>query len=396
MSKKIYLNSLGLINALGMDKASIWANLLLAGKRFLSLDEKLIPNKKAFVGKVSQSLAEIPESLQQFENRNNQLLLAAFKQVEADYKKLAADLNSSRIAIILGTSTGAMDDAELQLSQHLKGSGFDESYHFLNQEIGGGDEFLASYLGLQDSIHYTVSTACSSSAKALVAAKYLIENDMADLVIAGGADSLCKLTLNGFNALESLSKSICKPFSDNRDGINIGEGAALFLVSKQPAGVSLLGAGETSDAHHMSAPDPQATGAINAMQQALTQANLSAEQIDYLNLHGTATIKNDEMEAKAVVNVFADSRPFVSSTKHLTGHMLGAAGASEIGFCWLALQNESEGRLPLNQPDTGTEFSALNFVTQAPTKNVKISHCMSNSFAFGGNNISVILSKETN
>lgn len=389
----IYLNSLGLINPLGHDKNSVWQNLIKTNASGLCIERQLVPEKEVYVGKVNSPLMELPKHLSHYNNRNNQMLLTAFKQIEDDFKKLTAGVENVRIAIILGTSTGAMDDAEEQLANLLNNQEPAPEYHFINQEIGGGDQFLADYLELEDSIHYTVSTACSSSAKALIAGKRLIENDMADLIIAGGADSLCKLTLNGFNALESLSKEQCRPFSDDRDGINIGEGAALFLISKQPAPISLVAAGETSDAYHMSAPDPDATGAINAMRQALSRATLSPDDIDYLNLHGTATIKNDEMEAKAIQTVFNKQSPMLSSTKHLTGHMLGAAGVNELAFCWLAMQSD-EQLLPMNQDAIAQEFSGMNFVTQNNRKNANIRHCMSNSFAFGGNNISVILSKE--
>ncbi len=390
---KVYLNSLGLINPLGCDKDSVWQSLTSLGSNGLVIDRELVPEKAVYVGKVLGALVDLPVHLSRYNNRNNRLLLAAFKQIESDYQLLANGLAGNRIAIILSTSTGAMDDAEKQLADIIDGADPDTEYHFLNQEIGGGDSFLADYLNLTESMHYTVSTACSSSAKALIAGKRLLENDMADLVIAGGADSLCKLTLNGFNALESLSKEKCRPFAEDRDGINIGEGAALYLLSKQKSEVYLAGAGETSDAYHMSAPDPEAKGAIDAMQQAVARAGLTPEDIDYLNLHGTATAKNDEMEAKAVQEVFQDNSPLISSTKHLTGHMLGAAGVNEIAFCWLAMQSKDH-LLPVNQPAIAAEFESLNFVTPGNRKNANIRHCMSNSFAFGGNNISVILSKE--
>ncbi len=389
----IYLNDLGLVNPLGEDKLSVWKNLNADDFDGLVEDSELITDKSVYCGKVLTTLEMVPLQQRAYDSRNNRLLLTAFKQLESSYNHLSKGLDPSRIAIILGTSTGAMDDAEKQLEALLNGKPL-QDYNFLNQEIGGGDHFLAEYLNLPDSIRYTVSTACSSSAKALIAAKRLLENDLADLVIAGGADSLCKLTLNGFNSLESLADYKCMPFAEERNGINIGEGAALFLMSKQESSIKLAGAGETSDAYHMSAPDPEAIGAIFAMNQALLQAGLKAGDIDYLNLHGTATIKNDEMEAKAVKSVFQETSPLISSTKHLTGHMLGAAGVNEIAFCWLAMSNQ-ENYLPPNQSKVAKEFADLNFVNFENRSPSKIRHCMSNSFAFGGNNISVIISKVT-
>ncbi len=391
----VYLHNLGMVNSLGATKEAIWQNVNKQTTNYLNPNDELIPDKSIFLGMISETLLEIPQNLSNYDNRNNQLLITAYQQIKDDFEQLSDGLKTSRIAIILGTSTAAMAEAEQELAQVLSGDAFSESYDFINQEVGGGDQFLSEYLKLDKAIHYTVSTACSSSAKALIAAKHLIESDIVDLAIAGGADSLCKLTLNGFNALESLSNNICKPFSEDRDGINIGEGVALFLLSKQRSAIKLSGAGETSDAYHMSAPDPSAKGATMAMQQALAQAQLEPIDIDYLNLHGTATPKNDEMEARAISETFAGNLPWMSSTKHLTGHMLGAAGASEIGFCWLALTMGTEWQgLPANQKDIGDEFSQFHFVSRESVKSATIRHCMSNSFAFGGNNISVIISKE--
>jgi 3-oxoacyl-[acyl-carrier-protein] synthase-1 len=213
-------------------------------------------------------------------------------------------------------------------------------------------------------------------------------------VLCGGADTLAGLPINGFHALEALDTARCQPFSRHRRGINIGEAAALFLVTREPGPVELLGGGASSDAYHMSSPDPQGLGAQQAMQDALRDAGLAAGQIDYLNLHGTATEHNDAMESQAVAAVFAPGLP-CSSTKSMTGHTLGAAGALEAAFCWLSLCDaRDERRLPPHvwdgAPDPALPALAFTDVGDHLPAGGKC-HLMSNAFAFGGNNACLIL-----
>jgi len=224
------------------------------------------------------------------------------------------------------------------------------------------------------------------------------------MVIVGGIDSLCQLTVNGFHALESVSKGHCNPFSANRDGINIGEGAALFTLTlatdntANEACVLLAGIGESSDAHHMSAPHPEGAGAIAAMQAALDDAQISAQEIDYINLHGTATPKNDAMESRAVLSVFGDTPPPASSTKPLVGHTLGAAGAIEAAFCYLLLsQHNHSFALPPHRFDGQQDPRDPSIALVAPMQcadHGKLNYVMSNSFAFGGSNASLIFCRK--
>ena len=212
---------------------------------------------------------------------------------------------------------------------------------------------------------------------------------LVDAVLVGGADSLCGLTLNGFDSLESLSGTLCQPFDNGRQGINIGEGAALFLLSRQPAPIALLGAGESSDAWHISAPHPDGVGAEAAMGMALAQASLTPEQVGYINLHGTATRLNDAMESQAVYRLFGDRVP-CSSTKPLTGHVLGAAGAIEAALACLLL----ERALPLPPQRVMTGDPALAPIRLVSgTTPLATPRILSNSFAFGGNNVSLLFGK---
>jgi 3-oxoacyl-[acyl-carrier-protein] synthase-1 len=216
----------------------------------------------------------------------------------------------------------------------------------------------------------------------------LLQADFCDVALAGGIDSLCDLTLNGFSALESLSGDVCNPMSVNRRGINLGEGGALFLLSRSPSATKLAGWGESADAYHISAPDPEGTGAEAAMRRALTRAGCNAGEIGYLNLHGTATKLNDLMEARAVSRVFGADLP-CSSTKPLTGHMLGAAGACEAAFTMMALH---AGRLPAHiwDGERDTEIPHIRLVARNGEAH-GVRRAMSCSYAFGGNNIALIL-----
>jgi 3-oxoacyl-[acyl-carrier-protein] synthase I len=213
-------------------------------------------------------------------------------------------------------------------------------------------------------------------------------------VLCGGVDTLCRLAINGFHALEAVDLQRCDPFSKHRRGINIGEAAALFLMTREPGPVQLLSGGASSDAYHMSSPDPKGTGARKAMHDALLRAGLNAAQIDYINLHGTATEHNDSMESQAVATMFGSDVP-CSSTKSLTGHTLAAAGALEAAFCWLSLADDrAERRLPSHVWDGEADpaLPALNFTragSHLPAGGPR--YVMSNSFAFGGNNASLIL-----
>jgi 3-oxoacyl-[acyl-carrier-protein] synthase-1 len=243
---------------------------------------------------------------------------------------------------------------------------------------------------------YVHSSACASSAKALASAARLILTNICDVVVAGGVDSLCSFTVAGFTALESVSTRRCNPLSRNRDGINIGEGAALFLMSREPAEISLRGWGESSDGYHVSSPDPKGVGARRAMEQALARAGVTAAEIDYINLHGTATLQNDAMEARVVHALFGD-RVAVSSTKPMTGHALGAAGAIEAALCWLAMQGDNpSGRLPphLWDGEHDPALPVLQLAERGSTIGRHLRWSVSNSFAFGGANATLVMRRE--
>ena len=355
------INNLGIINALGTNKAEVCENLLSNNNRGMQPYNTLFSGKKTWVGSITAPLKKIPTKLAQYDCRNNQLIISAFAEIADDVIQLKTKYGATRIGIILGTSTSGILASELAFKTHQQQNSFPQNYRYQQQEIGTCAKFLAKHAGIEGPA-YVISTACSSSGKAFAAADRLIANDICDAVIVGGSDSLCELTLNGFNSLELTSENICMPFSKNRDGINIGEGAALFILSKEPSPIKLLGAGESSDAYHMSAPDPSAKGAKLAMTQALQAANVTPEQVGYINLHGTGTRHNDKMESAAVAALFPQA-PYCSSTKPLTGHTLGAAGAQDLALCWLLLSDYNPLQsLPAQMSDHAedSELASIN------------------------------------
>ncbi len=390
----VYLSALGMINSLGDEPQAI-ARRLRDGVVGLSRQTRTVAGRHLYVGAVERELAPITGNLARFDCRNNRLLKIACDQLQAPLKQLMETLARDRIGVVIGTSTVAINEAEKVVGATPEDDAFPADYHFRNQEMGSAAEFVRDYLELTGVV-YSVSTACSSSARALASARNLIRSGVCDAVIAGGGDSLCGLTLNGFSSLEAVSEAMCRPFDSSRDGINIGEGAALFLVTRAPADIALLGVGESSDAHHISAPEPEGKGAEAAMRAALKDGAMAPEAVDYINLHGTGTPKNDIMEALAVNRVFGD-QIIASSSKSQIGHLLGGAGATELALCYLALcAPESDAWLPpqVGLKDRDPALPALNLVPDpSPKLDRPPAVCLSNSFAFGGNNISMILGR---
>ncbi|WP_405126267.1 beta-ketoacyl-[acyl-carrier-protein] synthase family protein [Pseudomonas marginalis] len=381
-----YLNALGVICALGRGQAAVSRSLFAGDCSGMRAESGWVPERTLPVGSVHGELVTIPVELGQQSSRNNQLLLEAALQIEGEIRQAIHRYGASRVGVVLGTSTSGIDEASRGIAQYLRDQHFPSDYDYQQQELSAPANFLADWLQLSGPA-YVISTACTSSARALMSAQRLLDLGVCDAVLCGGVDSLCKLTLNGFDALEAVSNERCNPFSLNRNGINIGEAAVLFLMTKTPAAIALLGSGASCDAHHISAPEPAGKGALQAMRKALASANVQPGQIGYLNLHGTATQHNDAMESLAVASLFPDG-VVCSSTKPMSGHTLGAAGALEAAFCWLSL---AHGRVPPHVWD-GQADPALPALQWAQAGDTLEKRClMSNSFAFGGNNVSLII-----
>jgi 3-oxoacyl-[acyl-carrier-protein] synthase-1 len=398
----IYLNHCGVVCALGGNLADI-GHAMLHGVSGLTISDACSPGRSLALGRVSAPLPAIDHLPLAQRSRNNQLALAALAQIRADVDAAIARFGVDRIGVVIGTSTSGVAATEAALraqhAQHAQHAahaqgGLPDDFHYGQQEMVSPAAMLSQLLGLGGPASVQ-SSACASSAKALASAARLIRMGVCDAVIAGGVDTLCEFTVAGFSALESVSAAPCNPLSANRCGINLGEAAALFLMSAQPAPVALCGWGESSDGHHMSAPDPAGGGARLSMATALARAGIEAGQVDYINLHGTATRQNDAMEAGAVADLFGPGVA-VSSTKPLTGHTLGAAGALEASLCWLAMQDANpDGILPPHLWDgaADTALPPMNVAAPGARLGRPLRYALSNSFAFGGANATLVLGR---
>ncbi len=341
------------------------------------------------------------DDLAEFDCRNNRLAELALRAdgFAEQVKDAATRYGAHRVGVFLGTSTSGILQTEIAYRQRDESGALPAGLHYgATHNTYSVSRYVRQALGLQGPA-YVVSTACSSSAKVFAAAARMIDAGLVDAAVVGGVDSLCMTTLYGFKSLELLSTDICRPWDADRAGLSLGEAAAFALVERAPRQVAawLRGAGESSDGHHMSSPHPEGLGAAAAMRGALAQAGLNADELDYLNLHGTGTPGNDAAEDRAVNAVFGavfgQGLP-CSSTKGHTGHTLGAAGGVEAAVCILALQH---GFMPagLNvlRPDPGLHARYLH-ETQQAAADKPLRHVASNSFGFGGSNACLIFGRD--
>ncbi len=396
MTEPLFLPAMAVATCLGFGKSATVAPLFQGSRRGLVPRADLLPGRELYLGALPDGIAEPLTDLPELDCRNNRLLAALLAEIEAPLREAIRAHGPHRVAVVLGTSTAGIAEGERAVDHRLRTDGWPEGYDYRQQETGNAAEFVARHLGLRGPA-YVIATACSSSAKVFASARRLIRQGLADAAIVGGADTLCRMTVAGFSSLEAASAAPCNPFSRNRRGITIGEGGALFLLTREPAEIALLGVGEGSDAHHVSAPDPSGAGARAAMEAALADAGLTPGEIAYVNLHGTATPLNDAMESRAMQAVFGAAAA-CSSTKAMTGHTLGAAGAVEAAILWLTLSRQwnPEGRLPphLWDGEADPELPRLAFAApgDALPGGGRVA-CLSNSFAFGGSNCSLILGR---
>ena len=346
---------------------------------------------KTYIGRVSEiEDTPLPEHLSEWDCRNNRLAWLGLNQdgfVDA-VAQARERYGASRVALVLGTSTssiGATEEAYRDLDGEGRFPPQLRNAHMHTPHSTG--QFLQIALNLTG-IGITVGTACSSSAKVFAQAERLIRSGSADAVVVGGADTLCGSVLFGFNSLELVSADMCRPFDATRSGISLGEAAGFALIERNGEGALLLGHGETSDAHHMSSPHPEGLGAKRAICDALARADIDAESVDYINLHGTASKKNDEVEARLIADLFS-KQTLASSTKGWTGHTLGAAGILESVITLLALENGlAPGTLNTNQLDPVCSEQIRIDNTDA---DLRVG--MTLSFGFGGSNCALLFGR---
>ena len=392
----IYLNQLGIVCPLGSSREEVKQRLLDQGESGVCLTEEYSPGRLLPLGRIDAEvpLPQLSRLAVVARSRNNQVALAALAQIRSAVNSAIEQSGKGRLGIVIGTSTSGIAESEAALRHYTRIGSLPEHFHYGQQELGSLATLLAEELDVWGPA-YVHSSACASSAKALASAARLLRTGACDAVLTGGVDTLCGFTVAGFAALESVSRTRCNPLSRNRTGINIGEGGALFLMSREPGPVALRGWGESSDGYHVSAPDPSGAGARLAIERALSSAGISAESIEYINLHGTGTVQNDAMEGRVIHELFGDAVA-VSSTKPLTGHALGAAGAIEAGLCWLAMQDDNpDGRFPPHLWDGIPDPTLPRLKVAEPGSRLgrPLDWILSNSFAFGGANAALVFGR---
>ena len=397
MSSSVYIAGVGAISAIGNNVAENLVSLKSehAGMGDITMMDTIY-RKQLPVAEVKLSNDELSALADMPANISRTTLLSAIAAKEALADANIPDLNNLRTGFVSANSVGGMDKSEDFFVKFLADNSKGKLRDIFDHECGSMTELVADKLGISDFMT-TVSTACSSSANAIFYGARLIKNDVLDVVIAGGTDSLTKFTLNGFNTLMILDKEFCKPFDENREGLNLGEGSGyLVLVSEKAAKTltkqpycKLSGYNNSNDAYHQTASSPDGTGSYLAMQGALKKSGLQTTDIDYINLHGTGTPNNDSAEGTAIKRLFGPDYPLMSSTKSYTGHTLGASGGIEAVFSVLAIKNK------LIYPNLRFE-TRMDELPFEPVKELltdqDIKHVMSNSFGFGGNCTSLIFS----
>ncbi|MBP5201158.1 3-oxoacyl-ACP synthase [bacterium] len=391
---KIYLSKPGIMSSAGSNLEELYTSIVSGDQRGIKRYETF-SGSTFFAARIDENV--LAPSTGRFDMKIIRIEEAALDQIGSIIEKAKSKYGEKRIAVCVGSCDNGTEFSLTGHRKYFENGTFPEDYSIEMQGADYVSTFIAEKYGLQGPV-CTFSTACSSSAGAIIKAAELIKSGLCDAAVAGGIDIASDTTLDGFASLEAISGSITNPFSKNRSGITLGDGAAFFVLSKEPLDESvpkicLIGYGESCDAHHMTSPDPSGIGAKKAIEKALSNAKIKPEEVDYINLHGTGTKFNDSMEAKAVDAVFGTYKVPCSTTKPVTGHTLGAAGALELAICFAAITNNL---LPPQIWDGvfDEEMPELNFVNKNNNLHqTKI--CLSNSFAFGGANACLVIAGDS-
>ena len=393
MEKSLFLSKPGIMSCAGNNIDELW-KAVTSGDQSGIKKVTACNGEEFFAARVSDSV--LKASGARFDMRIMRIENMALEQISDDVKAAVEKYGADRVGVCIGSCDNG---TEFSVAGHRKYFSDQEFPSDYSLEIQGADyvsTFIAEKFGITGPVN-SFSTACSSSAGAIIKAAEMIMGDIIDAAVVGGIDIASDTTLIGFNALEAVSSEITNPFSKNRHGITLGDGAAFFVLSKESSPVKLLGWGESADAYHMTSPDPSGAGAKKAIQRAIESSGVELAEVGYINLHGTGTKFNDSMESIAVDEVFgkAGIKVPVSTTKPVTGHTLGAAAALELAICWKALV-ENNGKLPLQIWDgvQDEQLPELNFIDKKSNKdNGELKVCLSNSFAFGGANACLVVGK---
>jgi len=395
MRKKIFLSSPSLVCCAGLNAKELYESCL-SGDRS-GFVQREFNGKKYPVGQIRKELPQadvINFGLEHYAGKTRliRIINASLCQMQEDIEKIISKYGKENIGVCLGSCDNGSEGSLIAHNAFLKDGSFPADYNLRYQSASFLAEFAARKFDLKGPV-FTIATACASGATAIIRGAELIRSGVCKAVIAGGADVVSDTVFAGFNSLEAVSCEHTNPFSRNRKGINLGEGAAFFILdADEISNIELMGMGESSDAYHMTAPGEDGEGPARAMTASFADAGIESEKIGYINLHGTGTILNDKAEGLALKKAFGSGSLNVpsSSTKPVTGHALGAAGALEAAICWMVL-NEKRG-LPVHLWD-GVYDEEAPFLP-AGSLNLSPSICMSNSFAFGGCNVSLIFGRK--
>jgi 3-oxoacyl-[acyl-carrier-protein] synthase-1 len=397
MPNEIYVTGIGVISAIGNNVEQNFSSLITKNSGLGSIDILQTIHKNEFkAGEIkltNNQLLEhldLPQKALEHFTRTSLLGLIAAKEAVM-HSGININHSQFKTGLISATTVGGMDKTENCLSDTKELPSY-----LYTHPCGNSTNTLCTYLGITG-YRTTLSTACSSGINAIVHAISLIRYGMIDRAVVGGVDSLSKFTLNGFNSLMILDNDFCKPFDQNRNGLNLGEGAGFLVIESEQSMkerqklplCKISGYANANDAFHQTASSPNGDGAFAAMTGALAMSGLLPNKIDYINAHGTGTPNNDMSESIALERVFGKTPPKFSSTKAYTGHTLGASASIEAVFSILALQNN----IVFPNLNFHTKIEEVSIVPQQDLFETKVDHVLSNSFGFGGNNSSIIFSK---
>lgn len=397
MAKRIAITGMGIVSAIGNSVAENLETLLKGGNSMSRIQNlKTIHQDSLKFGEIKTTNEEFVELLNLPKDNNfcRSALIGMYALKETVASANIKNINDVRCGLISATTVGGMDMTEKYF--HSYDENVEARKYIVGHEAGDVTNKMADYIGLKGFVT-TISTACSSAANAILLGAKMIESGQLDRVIVGGTDALCKFTINGFKTLMILSDEENAPFDDNRKGLNLGEAAAYLVLESdevvQKENKKVLayvsGSGNANDAFHQTASSENGEGAYLAMHKALEKANLKPSDIDYVNVHGTATPNNDLSEGIAMQRIFGDDVPVFSSTKPFTGHTLAAAASVEAVYSVLAIQNE----VVYPNKNFKTPMKEFNLIPQTILMNKKLNHVLSNSFGFGGNCSTIIFSK---
>lgn len=385
-----YIHSLGTVSAAGIGLSALRETLFGQRASDMRYHSGLAPDtqKSFYCGFLSEL---IPDSAS---NRTELLLDLCLQQMQ-ELNTLLSTVDNSRVAVVLGACTSGMHRIEEAMFSYAHTHRLPAQFSVRNLNLFEPARYVAKKIRARGPV-YTVSNACASGLMAIESAALLLESGLADLVITGGCDGFCQFTNAGFSALSAVSPEPCRPFDRNRKGINLGEGGALFAMTRNDSGAlcAYTRAGLTTDAYHLSAPEPEGKMAAQAMRLALKNANLSPDAIDLVLAHGTATALNDSMEANAIYNVFGSHVP-CASYKALSGHTLAGAGALQAAIAIALLTKNSQGKIPASSGLSVKDptLAPANVLATECALGRPIHHIVANAFAFGGANASAVFSR---